>query len=174
MKATDCADYIVDESIKQNLNITNLQLQKALYVFAAEYIRQCGKYPYDVEIMAWNYGPVIPKVYREYKIYESAPIKEVSKHETFDMKSLEFLENKYNVENIDLNYRQIVNDFLKKFLELDIFEVVKYTHKQIFWSNNKEKIFKYDNVEYPHSEINLAGKSLSDFIKDMRGTHLYE
>lgn len=56
MKAMDCADYIVDYALEHNLKITNLQLQKALYCFAVEYILLTHKYPYDEKILAWNYG----------------------------------------------------------------------------------------------------------------------
>lgn len=174
MRAMDCADYIVDMAIENDLDITNLQLQKALYVFAAEYRRlYSGEYPYDTDrIMAWNYGPVIPNVYREYKSYESCPITEVSKHEEFDINTCEFIEHRYDsVENIDdvicPNYRQIVEDNLANFLNLNIFKVVDFTHRQNFWSDHHREIYVYDNVEYPIEEITLDNMDLVQFIRSM-------
>lgn len=170
MKAMDCADYIVDKAIQKQKKITNLQLQKALYVFAAEYIRQCDEYPYGCDkIMAWNYGPVIPEVYHEYKNYESRPITEISKHEEFDINKCEFINHIYNEdEDIDSKYHEIVENNLSDFLEIDIFKVVDFTHKQKFWYNNRKEIYIYDNIEYPTKEINLKNMDINTFIANMR------
>lgn len=169
MRAMDCADYIVDQAIQIGNPLTNLQLQKALYVFAAEYMRLDNPYPYDEdEIMAWNYGPVIPEVYREYKSYESNPIDKVSAHEEFDIDKFDFVEHRYNTEEICLAYQDIVRDNLSNFLHLNIFDVVNFTHRQSFWKENEQSIYIHDNIPYPREEINLDGQSLEQFINNMR------
>lgn len=101
MKAMDCADYIVDYALKCNLKITNLQLQKALYCFAVEYICLTDKCPYNEKILAWNYGPTILNVYQEYKIWETSEIKKVSSHSKIDLDTLEIADNYYDINNID-------------------------------------------------------------------------
>jgi len=54
--------------------ITNLKLQKVLYFVQAYYLAKIGKPLFSDKIEAWEYGPVIPSVYRKYKANRSDPI----------------------------------------------------------------------------------------------------
>ena len=54
--------------------ITNLKLQKVLYFTQAYYLSKQNKPLFSDEIEAWEYGPVIPKVYKRYKENKSNPI----------------------------------------------------------------------------------------------------
>lgn len=72
--ALTVASYIIKKCNELNTAISNLKLQKILYFLQAEYLvarnRPCF---YDI-IEAWDFGPVVPIVYREYRIYGSASI----------------------------------------------------------------------------------------------------
>lgn len=165
MKAMDCADYIVDYALEHNLKITNLQLQKALYCFAVEYIRLTDEYPYDEKILAWNYGPVILSVYEEYKIYDSFDIKQISSHPTFNIETLNFNHKIYNITDIDKTYQNIVENYLKTFLKTPIFEIVEFTRKQKFYKKYEKIIYRTDSLSYPIQEIHLNGMTLNQFLK---------
>jgi uncharacterized phage-associated protein len=61
--AFEVAKYIV-----KSLPVDNLKLQKLLYYSQAVYLVLHDKEPlFGEDIEAWDYGPVVPPVYREYK-----------------------------------------------------------------------------------------------------------
>lgn len=58
-----------------NWSLTNLQLQKILYLAHMVYMYQNEGAPLIVEgFQAWDYGPVQPSVYHRAKIYGAAPV----------------------------------------------------------------------------------------------------
>jgi uncharacterized phage-associated protein len=63
--AQEIAKYII-----KSLPVDNLKLQKLLYYSQAVYLVLHAKEPLFPEpIEAWDYGPVVPPVYHEYKNY---------------------------------------------------------------------------------------------------------
>ena len=73
-KALDVAKYIIDKCNEKNMAIGNLKLQKVLYFVQAEFLVVKNIPCFIEEIEAWSFGPVIPEVYREYKVYGGAII----------------------------------------------------------------------------------------------------
>lgn len=58
--------------------LSNLKLQKMLYLAQMSYIgKNNGKTLIDDTFEAWDYGPVLPDVYRQVKMFGSASIKDV-------------------------------------------------------------------------------------------------
>lgn len=57
------ANYIVAKCIKDKEPITNLELQKMLYLIQREFLRVKGKPAFTESIEAWDFGPAIPSVY---------------------------------------------------------------------------------------------------------------
>jgi uncharacterized phage-associated protein len=63
--ASEVAQYIT-----KSLPVDNLKLQKLLYYSQAVHLVLNEKQPlFTEQIEAWDYGPVVPPVYREYKQY---------------------------------------------------------------------------------------------------------
>jgi uncharacterized phage-associated protein len=61
--ASEVAKYVI-----KSLPVDNLKLQKLLYYSQAVYLVLHEKQPlFSEEIEAWDYGPVVPPVYHEYK-----------------------------------------------------------------------------------------------------------
>ena len=61
--AGDVAKYII-----KSLPVDNLKLQKLLYYSQGVHLVLNDRVPLFMEpIEAWDYGPVVPPVYREYK-----------------------------------------------------------------------------------------------------------
>lgn len=54
--------------------LTNLKLQKLLYFAQAYYLAKLGRPLFSDKIEAWEYGPVVPDVYQEFKKFSSDPI----------------------------------------------------------------------------------------------------
>jgi len=59
---------------KEREGITNLKLQKILYFAQAYYLSKLGKPLFSDAIEAWEYGPVVPSVYKKYREHVSDSI----------------------------------------------------------------------------------------------------
>lgn len=59
-----------------NWGITNLKLQKVLYLTHMMYMGKNGSQPLISDYFrAWDYGPVVPELYHEVKMYGNKPIR---------------------------------------------------------------------------------------------------
>lgn len=67
------AGYAVSKCIDDGLPISNLQLQKILYYIQKRYLKD-GSVAFDDDFEAWQFGPVIPKIYYRYSGYGAMPI----------------------------------------------------------------------------------------------------
>ena len=72
--AKEVARYIIDYSCDQGRTVSNLRLQKLLYFVQVEFLVNRGKACFKDEIHAWHYGPVVPEVYYEYRMYGPSTI----------------------------------------------------------------------------------------------------
>lgn len=74
--ALDVAQYVVNHEAAKGRTVSNLRLQKLLYFIQAQFIVNTPNeepcFPQRME--AWDFGPVVPCVYREYKYCGSAAI----------------------------------------------------------------------------------------------------
>lgn len=59
---------------KEREGITNLKLQKVLYFAQAYFLAKLGRPLFADHVEAWEYGPVVPSVYRKYRENGSNPI----------------------------------------------------------------------------------------------------
>ncbi len=56
-------------------SLTNLKLQKILYVANRVHLGRTGQQLVDSPFEAWDFGPVSPEVYKECKMYGNKPIR---------------------------------------------------------------------------------------------------
>lgn len=73
-KALLIAKYVIQRCDSLGITVSNLKLQKILYFVQAEFLVDIGEPCFGEKIEAWDFGPVVPNVYRAYKIYGSANI----------------------------------------------------------------------------------------------------
>lgn len=73
-KAQEIAQYVIWFCDKQNYAISNLKLQKILYFIQAEFLIETKKPCFEDQIEAWDFGPVVPSVYFEYRVYGGSNI----------------------------------------------------------------------------------------------------
>lgn len=78
-KAENVAKYIIflasqKDQEESREGVTNLKLQKVLYLTQAYYLAKVGRPLFCEKIEAWSYGPVIREVYNIYKSNASNPI----------------------------------------------------------------------------------------------------
>ena len=73
--ALDIANYFVEQaSCEDESDLTNLKLQKLLYLAQCEYLTKYEKPLFDDPIEAWPLGPVIQHVYDTFKECGGYPI----------------------------------------------------------------------------------------------------
>ncbi|PAF41291.1 type II toxin-antitoxin system antitoxin SocA domain-containing protein [Helicobacter sp. 11S02629-2] len=74
MKALDLARYIVQLTDLNGFPVSNLQLQKIMYFVNLKHIKDTGSFLIDEPFEAWQFGPVVEEVYREYSIWAGLAI----------------------------------------------------------------------------------------------------
>jgi len=79
--ASDIAFYFLSKSIKDNSPVSNLKLQKLVYLACGFYGALAEKPLIDERIEAWPYGPVIRSLYFKYRDYGNKDI--IMMDETF-------------------------------------------------------------------------------------------
>lgn len=57
-------------------SLTNLKIHKMLYIANRVFYGRHGRQLVDSSFEAWDYGPVLPDVYQECKMYGSKPVRE--------------------------------------------------------------------------------------------------
>lgn len=68
-------NYILNKLRKHGINdITNLKLQKILYIAYGLHWCLYGENLFDSQIQAWRLGPVVPDVYNEFRDFSDKPI----------------------------------------------------------------------------------------------------
>ena len=107
------AQYIISKCFKEEHPVSNLRLQKLLYLVQGQSYRILNKKLFDEDFYAWPYGPVIPEIYFQYCGYAGAPI------------SLE-----YNSIHIDDNVKKMIDKTIKIFSPYSDWDLVRFTHEQ--------------------------------------------
>ena len=107
--ALSMAKYIIDKCTKDKYPISNLQLQKILYYIQREFLQQ-GAMAFPENIEAWQFGPVVPEVYKQYCGFGALPIR-----------------MRYAVV-IQSNDENIINPIIKKKRILNPWDMVSDTH----------------------------------------------
>ena len=69
--AIDVAKYIIWFCKENGYSISNLKLQKLLYFVQAQFLISTGAPAFKEEIEAWDFGPVVSKVYQYFKMWGS-------------------------------------------------------------------------------------------------------
>lgn len=72
--ALDVAKYVIGYCRENGYSVSNLKLQKILYFIQAEFLISNGNPCFVDQIEAWDFGPVVPSVYHEYKEFGSSNI----------------------------------------------------------------------------------------------------
>jgi uncharacterized phage-associated protein len=102
--------------------VDNLKLQKLLYYSQAVNLVLRDKAPlFSEPIEAWDYGPVVPPVYRKYKEYGLDILPPLDESVTIDLSSDE-------IETVSL--------VLGYYGEMSSLELVNKTHQELPWKQS--------------------------------------
>jgi len=70
------ANNMIRRSNEQGVNLTNLKLQKLMYILYAKYFVLAGSALFANRFEAWQYGPVLSDIYEVFKSEGANPIRE--------------------------------------------------------------------------------------------------
>lgn len=124
---------------KADWDITNLQLQKLLYLSQMFHMgRNNGEPLMDAKFEAWDYGPVEPSLYHRVKIFGSGNISDV------------FTEARRFGD--DDPRRDLLDEVCNKFLEFSAGELVDITHwDEGAWA--KHYVPRAKHIRIPDADI---------------------
>lgn len=120
-KALDIANKIISKTdLEHGDTISNLKLQKMMYYQQGFHLAYFGTPLFDEDIVAWQYGPVVPSVYQEYKSFESNSIS-TSK------------------EGISLSddEEELFNNVYEEYSQFSAVALMKMTHEESPWKTTE-------------------------------------
>ncbi len=130
--------HVINYSNEQDYGISNLKLQKVLYLIQAYFLIDKTKNAscFDDKIEAWDFGPVIPCAYNEYKQYANGDIPTIESYYLFDTDNIWNMKRvKYNDDVILDEDKKRIDRVIDSFSEYTATDLVSLTHKQSPWIN---------------------------------------
>lgn len=85
--------------------ISNLKLQKLLYYAQSAFLAIKNEVLFNDKIEAWRHGPVVPRVYDEYKKYGASGIKE------YNLDVVKCIENDDETRDILINVYDLFGEY---------------------------------------------------------------
>lgn len=134
----DVCRHVINYSNEKGYGISNLKLQKLLYFIQAFYlISGDGEPCFKEEIEAWDFGPVVPRAYREYRICGSSLIPTIKSYSKIQSENgkLKLRICKYNDDVILDDDKELINSVVDKFKLYSASELVQLTHNQKPWKD---------------------------------------
>ena len=129
------ANHILAVAYENNLSVSNLQLHKVMYFAMREQKanRKLLLQMYDEPFYVWRYGPVVPKIYRKFRIYGASAI--IEKGE----KCSEY---------------SIFDDSIIYLLNEKLFSLIPESCEHTHWLLNNDKIIKgTSDVKYSLEDV---------------------
>jgi uncharacterized phage-associated protein len=142
--AVDVAFCLLKHAALQGKRFTNLQLQKLTYVCHG-WSLAIYKRPLIIEdVYAWQYGPVVPSVYFQFKRFGSKVID--------DQKQVQ----------LDAESEQIIQDIVSVLGDYSGPQLVELTHRQgspwtQVWDGTSNTMIPDSIIEHHYSQIKSSG-----------------
>lgn len=138
-RAIDVARHIVNYSLESGLGITNLKLQKILYLTQGTFIANGNiNGCFSDKIEAWALGPVVPDVYREFKRYAAGTIPEIKTYMIPTNRVWLPKIIKYN-DIVQGSDKELIDWTVDKYKDYTASQLIAETHKQKPWKDNYKK-----------------------------------
>ena len=132
----DVCRHTINYSNDMNYGISNLKLQKVLYFIQAFFLISTSEPCFKEKIEAWDFGPVVPEAYREYKQFGSSNIPRVSYIVEFDSEDIwNSTVKRYEDNSIFEDDQKRIEEVVDKFSEYSATDLVAITHDQAPWKD---------------------------------------
>lgn len=146
----DVCRHVINYSNEREYGISNLKLQKVLYFIQACFlIKKTDHSPcFSEKIEAWDFGPVVPKAYHEYKQYGSGDIPTIKSYFVFEGNDI-WNAKRVKFEDIAIadDDKVLIEKIIDKFADYSATDLVSLTHRQSPWINAY--------VPYQNNEITI-------------------
>lgn len=139
-KVLDVSRYVINYSNEKEYGISNLKLQKILYFIQAFFLISASKSCFKEKIEAWDFGPVVPEAYREYKQFGGGDIPSISYIIDFNDENIwesDIVE--YEDDIISKSDKQRIMAVVDKFADYSATDLVSITHAQTPWKSAYKK-----------------------------------
>ena len=121
----DIAKYIIHYCKKHGYFISNLKLQKILYYVQAQFLVELGRPCFYEDIEAWDFGPVVPEAYHEYKYFGSSNIIDDPPEEIY----------------VSTSERMLLDEIIEECNKYSASQLVEFTHNQSPWKDAYQKYY---------------------------------
>ena len=123
MKAssTVLCNNILFRGNRDGVQITPMKLQKLMYFVCRDYTKRYGTSPISEQFEVWQYGPVLPSVYSEFKSFRSRPITEYAKDASGNI----FMVSEPDTPDLAMT----IDSVWRKYRSLSGVELSQITHK---------------------------------------------
>lgn len=74
LSSTVVCNNILQRSFMENIVVTPMKLQKLMYFISCEYAKETNSELLSEDFCVWQYGPVLPSVYNEFKAFHGNQI----------------------------------------------------------------------------------------------------
>lgn len=145
----------VQKGIDDGNPVTQMKLQKLVYFANGIHLAQYGEPLIKENFESWDYGPVIPQIYQQFKIYGSSPIDDTSLFFVFNPSA----KNVLDLAVLDENAKETISVTWKSLKDISAITLSAWTHKK---GSPWEK--HYQNGIIPNDEIKEYFKT--EFVKD--------
>ncbi|WP_270448721.1 Panacea domain-containing protein [Lactobacillus delbrueckii] len=146
------SNFVIDTAKENNVELTNLKLQKILFFLQGFYLHKYKKRLINGEFAKWQYGPIEREVYDCFKSNGSSPIHD----EAFDF-SLDTLTiipiPPISAAEVGRDIFPKLKSELLKLLEIPTWRLIELTHNDPSWSNYQDEIKNYSAADYTNQEI---------------------
>ena len=130
----DVCRHIINYSNDKDYGVSNLKLQKLLYFIQAYFLITKKEACFHERIEAWDFGPVVPVAYREYKQFGSSDIPTITyiiikdSRNIWNSKVIPYFD-----EIVSDDDKILVEAVVDKFSEYSASDLVRITHRQKPW-----------------------------------------
>jgi uncharacterized phage-associated protein len=157
--AIDISRYIINYCNDNDIYISNLKLQKLLYFIQAYFLinKENPRACFGERIEAWDFGPVVPKVYYEFRRFNLSNIISQHTYLEYDEDNIwNVKRKKFDSSVISKEDKKLIEEVVDYFLEYSPPELCKIVLKQKPWKDAYENI--NDNEITPQALIEYFGR----------------
>jgi len=147
MQALETAKRILNYQLYDSLEITHLKLQKLLFYSQAYHLVILDKPLFEDDLLAWEYGPVVRKVYENYKKYNSSIIS---------------IKKELKLEPISAPSIGVISAVMSAYSKFSGIELMGMTHSESLW---QEAFAKGKNETISHDSVK---KYYKQFVKNKK------
>lgn len=153
----DIARYIINHLNEENSSVSNLKLQKLLYFVQGFFLAIKDEPCFNDRIEAWDFGPVVPNAYHEFKEFGSNGIPMIKTYFKFNSDNFWDSETvEFDDKVINDNDKELINAVLDLYKNYSATALVRLTHNQDPWSNTYDQGCK---------NLIISNESIKEYFK---------